>query len=188
MSHGPNVSMGGGSFNFDEENGRGRRPGGSGPEAGGPGDFGPGGPGDPGRSGGPAGPGGPGGGGWGGFGSGSGANRGGKPRKKLGCGPIVGIVVVLLVLAFLIQSCAGSSSSARNCGDYNLVDGKYVSAPDRGDYERKGDGYEYVGCNTSRSGGGGFFFLPFFFGGGGSGGSNYGDGSGFRGGGPGSGK
>lgn len=180
MSHGPNVSMGGGSFDFDKENrpGSGAGPGGPGPN--GPGSNGPGGSGG-------FGPGSNGPGGSGGFGSG--ASGSGRRKRKFGCGTLVGIVVLLVVLAFVFQSCSNRSSAAANCGDYDLVDGKYVSAPDRGDYERAGDGYEYVGCNTSRSGGGGFFFFPFFFGGGSSGsGSNYGDGSGFRGGGPGSGK
>lgn len=186
MSNDPNVSMGGGSFDFDAEH---RRGGPNGPgRPGGPGGNRPGGPGGPGGSWnngpggrGPNGPGGPGGPGRPGGGS-------GRSGRKFGCGTIVALVVVLLLIGLLIQSCSGGSGNA-DCGDYNLENGQYVSAPNAGDYEKNGDSYDYVGCDTSRSGGGGFFFFPFFFGGGGGGtGSNYGDGSGFRGGGPGSGK
>ncbi|UVI36999.1 hypothetical protein [Brevibacterium spongiae] len=144
MSQGPNVSMGGGSFDFDRENRGPQRPGG---------------------------PGGP--------------NSGGSGRKprRIGCGTIITIVIVLIVLGNVFRGC-GSSAEA-NCGDYDLNNGQYVSNPGKGDYEKNGSSYDYVGCDTSRSGGGGgFFFLPFFTGGG----SNYGDGSGFRGGGPGTGK
>ncbi|SIH12743.1 hypothetical protein [Brevibacterium casei] len=167
MTNNPNS---GGSFDFDAEHRRGGAFG-----------SGPGGPFDGGRfNNGPGGSG-PG-------GSGPGGNSGKKPRR-IGCGAVIGFVVVLLLIAMLFQSCGASSGSA-NCGDYDLVDGQYVENQNQGDYERNGDSYDYVGCDPSRSGGGGgFFFLPFFFGGGGGGtGSNYGDGSGFRGGGPGSGK
>ena len=146
MSQGPNVSMGGGSFDFDRAN----NGGGNGPQ----------------RPGGPHRP-------------GSGSGR--KPRR-FGCGTIIGIVIVLIVLGNVFRGC-GSPASA-DCGDYDLTNGQYVSNPGKGDYEKNGSSYDYVGCDTSRSGGGGFFFLPFFSGGG----SNYGDGSGFRGGGPGTGK
>lgn len=146
MTQGPNVSMGGGSFDFDREN--------SGPS-------------DPQRPSGPQRPGG---------------GSGRKPRR-IGCGTIIFFVVILIVIGNMFRGC-GSSGSSANCGDYDLSDGQYVSNPGEGDYEKNGSSYDYVGCDSSRSGGGGFFFLPFFTGGG----SNYGDGSGFRGGGPGTGK
>ncbi|MEL7583657.1 hypothetical protein [Brevibacterium casei] len=175
MTNNPNISTGGGSFDFDAEHRRGGGPGGpfGNRPGGGPGGGGPGGPGGP-------------------FGNGPGGGPGGSSGKKprrFGCGAVIGLVVVLLLVAMLFQSCGANSGSA-NCGDYDLVDGQYVENPNQGDYVRNGDSYDYVGCDPSRSsGGGGFFFFPFFFGGGGGGtGSNYGDGSGFRGGGPGSGK
>ncbi|WP_209374577.1 hypothetical protein [Brevibacterium renqingii] len=136
MSQGPNVSMGGGSFDFDRENNGPQRPGSGG--------------------------------------------SGRKPRR-IGCGTIIGIVIVLIVLGNVFRGCG--SSAAANCGDYDLSNGQYVSNPGKGDYEKNGSSYDYVGCDTSRSGGG-FFFIPFL----GGSGSNYGDGSGFRGGGPGTGK
>ena len=178
MSNNPNISTGGGSFDFDAEHNRGNRFGG------GPFDNGPGGRGG-GRGG--NGPGGNGPFGNGPGGGSSGGNSGRKPRR-FGCGAVIGLVVVLLLVAMMFQSC-GSSSGGANCGDYDLVDNQYVENPGQGDYVKNGDNYDYVGCDASRSGGGGFFFFPFFFGGGSGGtGSNYGDGSNFRGGGPGSGK
>ncbi|MDN5806840.1 MAG: hypothetical protein L0J17_02815 [Brevibacterium sp.] len=117
MSHDPNVSMGGGSFNFDDENGRGRGPGGSGR---GPGGSGP-------------------------------SNNGqGRPKRSFGCGTIIGLVVLVMILGNIMNGCTDDSNGS--------------------------------------GGGGGFFFLPFFGGSSSSSGTNYGDGSGFRGGGPGTGK
>ncbi|GAA4284601.1 hypothetical protein GCM10022261_21320 [Brevibacterium daeguense] len=116
-----------------------------------------------------------------------GGNEGGKRAGK-GCGCIVGLLILVFVLLTLIGSCSNRSGSY-NCGDYDLRDGQYVSNPDRGDYVKEGADYRYVGCDTSnRSGGGGIWFLPFFTGGGSDSGSNYGGGSGYRGGGSGSGK
>lgn len=115
------------------------------------------------------------------------AKRGGK-----GCGCIIGLLVVLFLLLSLIGSCSSSATSgSAQCGDYDLVDGEYVSAPNRGDYNKQGENYTYVGCDSSSrsGGGGGFWFFPFIFGGGSSGSdSNYGGGSGYRGGGSGTGK
>ncbi|MEV0982992.1 hypothetical protein AB0I45_01345 [Brevibacterium sp. NPDC049920] len=114
------------------------------------------------------------------------AKRGGK-----GCGCIIGLLVVLVLLLSLIGSCSSSATSgSAQCGDYDLVNGEYVSAPNRGDYDKQGENYTYVGCDSStRSGGGGFWFFPFIFGGGSSGSdSNYGGGPGYRGGGSGTGK
>ena len=113
------------------------------------------------------------------------AKRGGK-----GCGCIIGLLVVLFLLLTLIGSCSSSATSGTAaCGDYDLVDGEYVSAPGSGDYDKQGENYTYVGCDTSnRSGGGGIWFLPFFTGGSSGSDSNYGGGSGYRGGGSGFGK
>lgn len=112
------------------------------------------------------------------------AKRGGK-----GCGCIIGLFLILILLLTLLGSCS-AGAGAYECGDYDLVDGEYVSAPDRGDYVQDGSDYRYVGCDQSTSSGGGIWFLPFFFGGTGGSGSdgNYGGGSNYRGGGSGTGK
>lgn len=112
------------------------------------------------------------------------SGHGGRGKRNPARLVAVGIGIVLVII-FIMSSCASNSSaSSANCGDYDLRDGQYVLNSGAGDYEKSGDGYQYVGCDTSRSGGG-IWFLPIF---GGSGGSNYGDGSGFRGGGSGFGK
>ena len=118
MSRDPNVSMGGGSFNFDAENGRGS----------GGGDRGSG----------------------GNRGSGPSGNNSGGSKRRSGCGTIVFLVILVLFLGNIMNGCTDDSDGS--------------------------------------GGGGGFFFLPFFGGGSSSSGSTYGDGSGFRGGGPGTGK
>lgn len=79
---------------------------------------------------------------------GGGDNSGRTPRRS-GCGTIIGLIVIVVILGNIMNGCTDDSNG---------------------------------------SGGGGFFFLPFFGGGSSSSGSNYGDGSGFRGGGPGTGK
>ncbi|MGO2035363.1 MAG: hypothetical protein ACTH2U_02725 [Brevibacterium sp.] len=111
MSRDPNVSMGGGSFDFDAENGRGSS------------------------------------GGSGGWGSGPVNNDSGRKPRRFGCGTIIALIVILVLIGNVMRGCSDDEGG---------------------------------------SGGGGFFFLPFF--GSSSTGSNYGDGSGFRGGGPGTGK
>lgn len=163
MNDNPNVSMGSGSFDFDAQNSGGNY---GDPPSGG--NFG---------------------GGFGGDNRSGGDSSGGK-RRGMGCGLIIGLVVLVFVIGGFVRGCS-SSSAAANCGDYDLVDGQYVSNPDRGDYVKNGSSYDYVGCSNGSSTqhrSGGIWIFPFFTGGSGTSGSNYGDGSGFRGGGPGSGK
>ncbi|WP_017595440.1 hypothetical protein [Nocardiopsis potens] len=96
----------------------------------------------------------------------------------------LGLLAVLFV--FLIAACS-SGGGRPDCGDYDLVDGRYVYNDDRGDYEYEDGEYIYVGCRTtsshgssSGSSGGGWWFF--------GGGDGHRNGSGYRGGGPGWGK
>lgn len=100
-----------------------------------------------------------------------------RSSKYRSAGIAAMIVAVMAFVAIVVTSFIPSGSTL--CGDYNLVDGQYVSDPGRGDYEKDGDTYQWVGCNKNNSGPGGIFF------GGGWGGSG---GSSNRGGGPGFGK
>jgi len=93
----------------------------------------------------------------------------------------LGLLAVLGV--FLLGSCGSGGGGRPDCGDYDLVDGRYVHNEDRGDYDYEDGRYVYVGCkSTSRSSssGGSWWFF--------SGGDGHRNGSGYRGGGPGWGK
>lgn len=90
-------------------------------------------------------------------------------------------VFPMIMVAGFILSVSLSTCTGQQCGDYTkTTGGTYTRTPNRGEYQRSGNNYVFVGC--SRGGG----FIPIF------GGSSGGDsdnsrnrrGSDYRGGGP----
>lgn len=96
-------------------------------------------------------------------------------QEKRGIWIAIRVIIVSAIAAVWILVTTGTGSS--QCGDYTLKNGSYIYTKDRGEYDREGTSYFYVGCKKSR--GGWFFGVP---------GSGSGSGSGYRGGGPGTGK
>lgn len=87
-------------------------------------------------------------------------------------------VLVIVVATFVAVGVIFTPGTDPNqCGDYTLKNGSYIYTEGRGEYDREGTSYFYVGCKKAR--GGWFFGFP---------GSGSGSGSGYRGGGPGTGK
>lgn len=83
----------------------------------------------------------------------------------------IAVLVASTYMAIGVLFTPGTDPS--QCGDYTLKDGRYEYTEGRGDYDKEGTSYFYVGCK--RSAGGWFFGFT-------------GSGSGYRGGGPGAGK
>ena len=77
-------------------------------------------------------------------------------------------ILVIVVSAYAAVGVFFTPGTDPNqCGDYTLKNGNYIYTEGRGDYDKEGASYFYVGCKKAR--GGWFYGFPGFGSGSGSG-------------------
>lgn len=86
-------------------------------------------------------------------------------REKKGTWVSIAVIVVSAYVAVGVIFTPGTDPN--QCGDYTLKNGSYIHTEGRGDYDKEGTSYFYVGCKKSR--GGWFYGFPGFSSGSGSG-------------------
>ena len=79
-------------------------------------------------------------------------------REKKGTWVSILVIVVSAYVAVGVVFTPGTDPN--ECGDYTLKNGHYVHTKGRGDYDKEGTSYFYVGCKKSR--GGWFYGFPGF--------------------------